>query len=405
MKTYTETAAAVLKNMNWPDKKVEIWRRTAVSLLDPVSFSEGVDEKSFDENNAIPLPFDEKSAHLHYAGSKMISGKISTQEGLPEILSPALGVSRYPEQKEFFFPGEWADRFEAWNDSAATNSVFLNFPEGKILKKPFILQLDSLSRNRYSAPRIFIRIGEGWQGKIFIAINGSGEEKELVNASLRVSAGAGSHSEIVEIQTLGRESRLVQNTHIRLERDAVLKHSQIQLGASAVKGNALFQLAGKGSELQAGGIFTSGKDQHKDLRLEQRHMAPHTSSRALYKGAVSHRGRSVFQGMIKVEHEARGTDAYLSNKNLVLNKGARADAIPGLKILTDDVKCSHGSTTGKLDPSQIFYLMSRGISRSEAIRMLTEGMFEEIISRHPELPSDWLKEKIALSLEPGELND
>ncbi|MBF9018328.1 MULTISPECIES: Fe-S cluster assembly protein SufD [unclassified Oceanispirochaeta] len=403
MKTYTETAAAVLKNMNWPDKKVEIWRRTPVRLLDPISFSEGVDENSFDANQAVLLPFKEKSAHLHYAGSKMISGVISTQEGLPEILSPTLGVSRYPEQKDFFFPGEWADRFEAWNDSAATNSVFLNFPEGKILKQPFVLQLDSLSRNRYSAPRIFIRIGEGWEGKIFIATNGSGKEKELVNASLRVWAGEGSHSEIVEIQTLGRESRLVQNTIVRLERDSRVTHSQIQLGAAAVKGNAAFRLAGVGAELQAGGIFTSGKDQHKDLRLEQKHIAPHTSSRALYKGAVSHRGRSVFQGMIKVEHEARGTDAYLSNKNLILNKGARADAIPGLKILTDDVKCSHGSTTGKLDPSQIFYLMSRGISRSEAVKMLTEGMFQEIIIRHPELPSDWLKEQIARSLEPGEL--
>ncbi len=169
-------------------------------------------------------------------------------------------------------------------------------------------------RKRYSTPRIFIRIGGGWQGKIFIATNGTGDEKELVNASLRIWAGENSHSDIVEIQTLGKESRLVQNSHIRLERDSSVRHSQFQLGASAVKGNCIFHLTGEAADLESGGIFTSGRGQHKDLRLEQRHFAPHTVSRALYKGAVSHRGRSVFQGLIQVEHEARGTDAYLSNK-------------------------------------------------------------------------------------------
>ncbi len=403
MKTYSETAAAVADRMEWPDKKSEVWRRTPLSLLDPASFREGVGEESFGEESAEAIPFDETAAHIHYAGSKLISGKMSVQEGLPELLSPALGVKRYPEEKDFFFPGEWADRFDAWNDSSATNSLFLNFPDNEVLKKPFVLQLDSLSRDRFSAPRIFIRIGRGWQGKIYIAINGSGSEKELVNASIRLKAGEGSRCELGEIQTLGSESRLVQHNLFELGRDAVLTHSQFQIGASAVKADSRFHLTGEGAELQAGAVFTSGQGQHKDLRLEQRHMAPRTSSRAMYKGAVSHRGRSVFQGMIRVEHEAPGTDAYLSNKNLILNQGARADAIPGLKILTDDVKCSHGSTTGKLDPGQLFYLMSRGISRSEAVEILTEGMFEEIINRHPELPAQWLREKIAASLEPGEI--
>ncbi len=403
MKTYRETAAAVAGTMTWPGKKDEEWRRTPLSLLDPEGFARGAGEEDFDENEARPLPFGETGAHLHYAGKKLISGKMSSEEGLPEILSPALGVDRFPEEKEFFYPGEWADRFDAWNDSGATNSLFLSFPDNGILRKPFVLQLDSLSRDHYSAPRIFIRIGRGWQGKIFIVINGSGREKELVNASVRLKAGEGSNFELAEIQTLGPESRLVQHSLYDLGRDAVMTHSQFQIGASAVKTNSLFHLSGEGAELQAGAVFTSGQGQHKDLRLEQRHLAPRTSSRAMYKGAVSGRGRSVFQGMIRVEHEAPGTDAYLSNTNLIITPGARADAIPGLKILTDDVKCSHGSTTGKLDPSQLFYLMSRGISRSEAVRILTEGMFEDIISRHPELPADWLREKIAGSLEPGEI--
>jgi len=402
MKTYTEAAAAVLNKMNWPDKKSEIWRRTPVSLLDPMSFKKPVDSSSLQTPGVIP--FENAGGKLHVSGGNFIREEPSAEKGLPRLLSTMEGVLKYPGEKDFFFPGEWADRFEAWNESASTYSRFLDFPGGEIMNKPYILTLDSLSRDRFSTPRIFVRFGRGWQGTLIICYNGSmeGNDRELVNSSLRVLADENSHVNLVEIQTLGIESRLVQNSIVRLERSAVVNHSQFQIGASTIKTNTVFQLKGEGAELQAGAVFTSGKDQHKDLRLEQRHFAPHTTSRALYKGAVSRRGRTIFQGMIKVEHEAPGTDAYLSNKNLVLTKGSRADAIPGLKILIDDVKCSHGSTTGKLDPAQLFYLMSRGIGKAEAVRILTEGMFEELIGRHPELPAEWLRERIARSLEPGE---
>jgi len=402
MKTYTEAATAVLNKMNWPDKKSEIWRRTPVSLLDPMSFKEPAGSEP--GQTPATIPFENSGERLNVSGLSTTIEKRDSVRGLPQILTPEEGVQKYPGEKDFFFPGEWADRFDAWNESVSTYSQFLDFPEDSIMEKPYILTLNSLWRDRFSAPRLFVRFGQGWQGTLVICYNGSleGKDKELVNSSLRVFAGENSHVNIIEIQTLGAESRLVQNSLIKLGRSAVVRHSQFQIGASAIKTNTIFHLMGEGAELEAGAVFTSGKGQHKDLRLEQRHFAPHTNSRALYKGAVSRRGRTVFQGMIKVEHEAPGTDAYLSNKNLVLTKGSRADAIPGLKILIDDVKCSHGSTTGKLDPSQLFYLMSRGISKTEAVRILTEGMFEELISRHPELPAEWLREKIARSLEPGE---
>jgi len=402
MKTYAEAAAAVLNKMNWPDKKSEIWRRTPVSLLDPMSFREPADTSPLQTPDVIP--FEDAGGTLNVSGGRFSRKETAGLEGLPLIMSPLEGSLKHPGEKDFFFPGEWADRFEAWNESSSTYSRFLDFPGNRIMDKPYILTLDSLSRDRFSAPRLFVRFGRGWQGTLIVCYNGSleGSDRELVNSSLRVLADENSHVNLVEIQTLGIESRLVQNSVIRLERNAVVNHSQFQIGASAVKTNTVFHLKGEGAELQAGAVFTSGKDQHKDLRLEQRHFAPNTTSRAMYKGAVSRRGRTIFQGMIKVEHEAPGTDAYLSNKNLVLTKGSRADAIPGLKILIDDVKCSHGSTTGKLDPAQLFYLMSRGIGKAEAVRILTEGMFEELISRHPELPAEWLRERIARSLEPGE---
>ncbi len=112
-------------------------------------------------------------------------------------------------------------------------------------------------------------------------------------------------------------------------------------------------------------------------------MAPNTTSDLLYKGALMDNSRSVWQGMIYVAPGALGTDGYQANRNLILSKGARADSIPGLEILADDVRCTHGATVGKIDESLLFYLLSRGISQKEAEKLIVVGFFEPIMDRIP----------------------
>jgi Fe-S cluster assembly protein SufD len=128
-----------------------------------------------------------------------------------------------------------------------------------------------------------------------------------------------------------------------------------------------------------------------DIRTVQRHRAPSTTSRAFYKGALKDRSRAIYQGLIEVSPGAAKTDAFLTDRNLILNDGARADSIPSLRIDTNDVKCSHGSTTGKIDEAQVFYLMSRGLARAEAERMLTLGYFEELLASVPESLAEELR--------------
>jgi Fe-S cluster assembly protein SufD len=135
-----------------------------------------------------------------------------------------------------------------------------------------------------------------------------------------------------------------------------------------------------------------------DIGTLQEHRSPRATSDALYKGAVHPGGRSVFQGLIEVSPKAAKTDAYLTNKNLVLGDGARADSIPQLNILTDDVKCSHGSTTGKLDETQLFYLYSRGFSPSEAKKELTRGFLAEVIDGAPEAIAEILADDLDSAL-------
>ncbi|MCE1254037.1 MAG: SufD family Fe-S cluster assembly protein, partial [Anaerolineae bacterium] len=116
---------------------------------------------------------------------------------------------------------------------------------------------------------------------------------------------------------------------------------------------------------------------------QQNHLAPHTTSDLIFKGALLGASRSVWQGMIYVAPGAEKTDGYQANRNLVLSKEARADSIPGLEILADDVRCTHGATVGKVDPEQVFYLLSRGIPQADAEKLIVEGFFDTIMQRIP----------------------
>jgi Fe-S cluster assembly protein SufD len=142
-------------------------------------------------------------------------------------------------------------------------------------------------------------------------------------------------------------------------------------------------LVGPGAQGRMSGFYFADGLQHLDHDTQQNHLAEHTTSDLLYKGALLGKSRSVWQGMIYVAPGAQKTDGYQANRNLVLSKGARADSIPGLEILADDVRCTHGATVGQLEEEPIFYLMSRGLPRPEAQRLVVDGFFDPIMQRIP----------------------
>ena len=141
----------------------------------------------------------------------------------------------------------------------------------------------------------------------------------------------------------------------------------------------------------SGFYFTDGV-QHLDHDTQQNHNAPHTTSDLLFKGALKDTSHSVWQGMIFVAPGAQKTDGYQANRNLVLNPHARADSIPGLEILADDVRCTHGATVGKIDPELVFYLQSRGVPLHDAERLIVDGFFDPIMQR---IPYEGVRERFA----------
>ncbi|MEM9646099.1 MAG: SufD family Fe-S cluster assembly protein, partial [Planctomycetota bacterium] len=166
-----------------------------------------------------------------------------------------------------------------------------------------------------------------------------------------------------------------------VDRDATLQWTIAAMGSQLAKVNQSVDLVGPGADSQVNGVmFTEGR-QHLAYHTQQYHRAPSCHSDFLYKSAQQDRSRTVWRGMIKVDPIAQKTDGYQRNDNLVLSESSRADSIPGLEIEADDVRCTHGSTTSKVDEEQIFYAGCRGFTRDEATRMIVSGFFQQIFDR------------------------
>ena len=166
-----------------------------------------------------------------------------------------------------------------------------------------------------------------------------------------------------------------------VDRAARLQWTIAALGSRLAKVNQHVALVGADSDAQVNGVmFTEGK-QHLSYHTLQHHQAPHAKSDLLYKAALQDQSRTVWRGMIKVDKVAQRTDGYQRNDNLMLSDHSRSDSIPGLEIEADDVRCTHGSTAGRVDDEQVFYARCRGLTRKEAVRMIVAGFFQQVFDR------------------------
>jgi Fe-S cluster assembly protein SufD len=187
--------------------------------------------------------------------------------------------------------------------------------------------------------------------------------------------------EYVSIQNLSQETWHFASHHARVERDAEL--DWVAGGFGSKKGKTWIQndLAGQGATSRVTGAYFADADQHLDYDTYQLHAAPSTTSDFAFKGALRDDATAVWRGMIRVEEDAQRTNAYQENRNLMLSPTTHAVPIPGLEILANDVRCTHGATVGQVDREQLFYLMARGLSRGEAERLIVRGFFSDVLDR------------------------
>ena len=200
---------------------------------------------------------------------------------------------------------------------------------------------------------------------------------------VEIHVGENANLRFVELQSWGRHVWNFSHERARVERGGNLDWIFGAVGSRLTKNFSDLDLVGEGAQGRMSGFYFTDGNQHLDHDTQQNHLAPHTTSDLLFKGALKGKSRSVWQGMIYVAPGAQKTDGYQANRNIVLSEDARADSIPGLEILADDVRCTHGATVGKLEQEPLFYLKSRGIPQVEAERLVVEGFFDPIMQRIP----------------------
>ncbi|MDT8304507.1 MAG: Fe-S cluster assembly protein SufD [Anaerolineae bacterium] len=211
----------------------------------------------------------------------------------------------------------------------------------------------------------------------------TGEAPALHNGAVELIVGDGASLTYVSLQDFGTNTWQFTHERGRVGRDARLDWVISAMGTRLTKSFQTAEIDGRGGWARMSGLFFANRRQHLDLDTQQNHNAPDTVSDLLYKGALKDKARSVWQGMIKALPDSQRIDGFQANRNLLLERTARADSIPGLEIEADDVRCTHASTIGHLDETEIFYLMSRGIRRQTAVEMVVLGFFDPVMQRIP----------------------
>ncbi|MFH1569904.1 MAG: Fe-S cluster assembly protein SufD [Gemmatimonadota bacterium] len=279
-------------------------------------------------------------------------------------------------------PGEGG--FAALNTAFLRDGGFIEVAPRAAMERPVhLLYLTSGGgAPSVSHPRTLVVVGDGARASVVETHAGlPGSGTYLSNAVTEIAAGAGSVVEHLKVHREGDAAYHVGQVGVVEQSHCAFTSHNLTLSGRLVRNDIATLLDGEGIESTLNGLYLATGEEQVDNYTTIEHARPHCSSHELYKGILTGRARGVFRGKIHVHQAAQKTDAYQSNQNLLLSDEAEVTSKPQLEIYADDVKCSHGSTTGRLDRDAIFYLRARGISRPDAVRVLTQAFADELVDR------------------------
>ncbi len=288
-------------------------------------------------------------------------------------------------------------KLAALNAALWADGVFLHVPRGVRLEQPIrVTRWISESGAAYFSRVLIVAERESQVSYVDEILSDDFARQTFVSTAVEVVARDAAQVQYAAVQRLGKGAFYQSVQRTLAGRDAKLDTLNVGLGASVTRVDLNARLLGPGANSDMLGLYFGDGTQHFDFNTSQDHLVPNTSSDLLYKGALDGASRSVFRGIIRVHPGAQKTDAYQKNRNLLLSPKAHADSLPNLEIQADDVKCSHGATVGELDEEAKFYLMSRGLGRVQAERLVVLGFLGEVLSR---LPLGGVSEKVTRAIE------
>lgn len=391
LRTYRSDAWDSFTKISMPTTKDEAWRRTDLRAMQAGVFQIAENNK---QTSGVPKKLLKSLVAKQHSGQIIITSS-NTQVSLDDELA-AKGViftdlvtaeKKYPHILEKIM-GKVVQsnegKFAALAAAMARNGILLYIPRGIQLEQPLHSILWGAGSKLAYFSHLIVWLEEGSSATFVHEAASPNETGQTLHAGIvELHVGDGADLRFVELQSWGNHVWNFSHERAVVQRDAKLDWVFGSLGSHLTKSFSTIDLAAQGASGRMSGFYFTDGNQHLDHDTQQNHLAEHTTSDLLFKGALKGQSRSVWQGMIYVAPNAQHTDGYQANRNLVLSHGAHADSIPGLEIMANDVRCSHGATVGKIDAEQIFFLMSRGIPKPEAERIIVKGFFDPIMQRIP----------------------
>ena len=378
--------------MPMPRRSDEDWRFATIAAIQLGDFQPG--QKGSTSTEAL---LKRSTASFPHAAKAVFSNdRLLHIEGREELAkqgvvfeSLAGALQKHPALLEKHFMAHPVDlgaqKFAALHAANASAGVLIVVPKNVEVKLPLV-SFHWLDGNESAVfPHTLIVTGENAKVTVVDFLGSTEAGGAGLACGLNdLLVGAGAKVDLICFQRWGSKVTSFQLNSTRVEKDGEARSLFVNLGAAYARQESRSTMVGSGARSEMLGLSVGNDRQEFDQRTLQCHDVPNTWSDLLYKNALDDRSKSIFKGLIRVAPGAAKTDAYQNNRNLLLNPEAEADSMPGLEILNDDVRCTHGATTGQIDRDQLFYLMARGINPRTGAQLLAHGFFEEVIARLPD---------------------
>ncbi len=383
-------ARHALASVSLPDRKQEAWRYADLGRLYRDDYHFQADAlTALQQRDLDRWIYSRDASHrLVFVNGRFVPGLSTDHElrhgvrigSLRDALasSPAL-LSHWLAQSAW----HQADAFAELNRALINDGVFIHVPENAVIDKPVeIVYLNtSLEKPALCQPHSVVALEPGAQARIIERFTGTAPASYFFNGITSIVLGSNARLQHYRLQHESASAHHLSRVAVRQAAASEYDGVTVATGGAWSRTEVNARFDGPRAVCNLDGLYTVGEQQYNDVHLDVVHNLPQCTSRENFKGIVFGKGRAVFDGRILVEKDAQKTDAQLSNRNLLLTPFAEVDTKPQLEIHADDVKCSHGTTVGKLDPNQLFYLRSRGIGEREARRMICLGFAEQVLAK------------------------
>jgi Fe-S cluster assembly protein SufD len=385
-------AYEIFARLPLPRRTDEAWRFSNIAGLTLDGFGLRAAEQ------AALAPFNvANAASLTFVNNTALRGAVSSAM-LPRgviVTTIAEAVLQHGELLKQHFMAQpqklGSEKFAALHTAFVRDGAFIYVPRGVELSAPILVTHIASGTGAAVFPHTLVIAEENSKVCVVDAFVSADAAPHFACGANDLYAGHGAQLHYIAAQAWSRETQSLQFNSTVVRRDARVQSLNLHLGGRQSRHESLSQLQAPGAFSEMLALTIADQTQEFDQRTLQIHQAPNTKSDLLYKNALRGQAKTIFSGLIIVDPDAQKTDAYQSNRNLMLSEEAEANSLPGLEIQANDVRCTHGATSSRIDPEQEFYLQSRGIQKEAADELLTFGFFEEVLNR---LSSDELHEAL-----------